>query len=516
MDARAIVAGKRVTRLAPLLCAAAVASLLALAAPAFASPPANDQFAAAIDYGQSGTQVGGNIDASREPGEPQNGDATVWWKWTASKTARFRLDDCASVPVFTSTIGVYTGNSVSSLTELAINRNSGGCDDSTMESVFFDAVAGTTYHFSAGSYSNSESSNIRLSLRRTDPNDNFDSATAFDPVPGTMVGTNNDATRETGEPSTGERTVWWRWTATETARYRIDDCLSVPEFASVLGVYTGASVSSLVEVTRNSNGSGCADSNMEEVSFDAVAGTTYRFSVGSYSNTPSSNIRLSLRRTAVNDNFATALPFGNVPGAVTGTNVEATREDGEPENGDRTVWWNWTAPETDDYTLSPCQSDPPFSIVLAVYVGNAVTSLQEVPTTEGVSCSSASGMYFFAFHAVAGVTYYFSVGSRSAGSANIRLSLDHTIYESCVTARTELANAQRALAAAKTKTARAQASLAKANRALRKARKRSRAQIRRAKAKVASAKRGLKSARAKQAKANARLARAIKAAAAEC
>jgi hypothetical protein len=473
-----------------------------------AAPPANDNFANATTYPKPGVEVGSNVEATRQTGEPSNGDATIWWKWTPTESGRYRLDDCETVPELGTVLGVYTGNSVSSLTEVAVNPNFGGCDNSNMEALAFDALAGTTYRLSVGSTSSTTSSNVRLSLRRTELNDNFASALLFDPVPGTVVGTNADATRETGEPETGSRTVWWRWTAGETARYRLDDCETVPELGTVLGVYTGDSVSSLVEVVSNSNGGGCAGSNMESVFFDAVAGTAYRFSVGSSSNVSSSNLRVSLRRTALNDNFATAFRFDPAPGTVTGTNVEATRETGEPNNGERTVWWSWTAPGSARYSLDDCQTDPAFSTVLGVYTGEAVTSLQQVPTEAGQCPSTASGgLRLVFFNATAGTTYHFSVGSSSSTSSpNIRLRLDRPVTPACAKATADLAAATTASKNAKKRTAKAKAALKRANRALRKAR--GRAAKARARSRVRTAKRKLNSAKGKQRKANAALATA--------
>src|SRR5213593_4436723 len=49
-----------------------------------------------------------------------------------------------------------------------------------------------------------------------------------------------------------------------------------------------------------------------------------------------------------NDNFAAAQAITGTSGSITGTNVEATKEAGEPNHagnaGGKSVWYSWTAP----------------------------------------------------------------------------------------------------------------------------------------------------------------------------
>lgn len=228
--------------------AAAAISLGLTTGTAVAAPPANDNFATATAFPATpGTAVGTNVDATRQAGEPENGAATVWWKWTATETGRFRIDTCETVPSWRAVLGVYRGSAVNALTAVSETTET-DCGSASGHSLWFDAVSGTVYHFSAGSYYSSESSqNIRLSLRSTPKNDLFSGALPFSNAPATEVGNNAEATREEGEPETGARSVWWKWSATETARYRIDDCETVPTLRSVLGIYRGASVSNLVK-----------------------------------------------------------------------------------------------------------------------------------------------------------------------------------------------------------------------------------------------------------------------------
>src|SRR3954470_2660319 len=104
---------------------------------------------------------------------------------------------------------------------------------------------------------------------------------------GTLVSTNgnssspSNATREDGEPwilitaNIGGRSVWFNWTAPVSAQTRIDTANS--SFNTLLGVYTGATVSTLTQVAANDNGPNLGQSSL--VQFAAVQGTTYHIVV---------------------------------------------------------------------------------------------------------------------------------------------------------------------------------------------------------------------------------------------
>ncbi|MDQ3685583.1 MAG: NF038122 family metalloprotease [Acidobacteriota bacterium] len=83
-----------------------------------------------------------------------------------------------------------------------------------------------------------------------------------------------------------------------------------------------------------------------------------------------------------NDNFANAAQINGVSGAVTGTNVSATKEPGEPSNipdttGGKSVWYRWQAPASGTAVLDTLGSG--FDTTLAVYRGSSVAALSLVP-----------------------------------------------------------------------------------------------------------------------------------------
>jgi len=115
------------------------------------APPANDNFAnAQAISGIGGTIQGANVNgtagATKEPGEPNHagniGGASVWYAWTAPLSRTFFFDTHGSS--FDTLLGVYTGSSVGSLTEVVSNDNDPNATDNT-SGVQFVATQGTVY-----------------------------------------------------------------------------------------------------------------------------------------------------------------------------------------------------------------------------------------------------------------------------------------------------------------------------------------------------------------------------------
>ena len=127
--------------------------LTALALPALADPPANDDFANAITVsGATGSTTGTNIEATDEVDEPlHNGGyaaSSVWWKWTAPSTGQFTFDTIGSD--FDTNIGIYTGSSVDALS--FVNENDDDDNEAPASKVTFRATSGTTYYIAVAGY----------------------------------------------------------------------------------------------------------------------------------------------------------------------------------------------------------------------------------------------------------------------------------------------------------------------------------------------------------------------------
>ena len=117
--------------------------------------PVNDNFANRIVLsGSSVSLTGTNVDSSGEPGEPFHGgsvpDRTVWWTWTAPASGEITIDTIGSN--FDTTLGVYTGSAVNSLSTIASNDDTIGL----ISQVTFAATAGTTYQIAVDGFGGSQ------------------------------------------------------------------------------------------------------------------------------------------------------------------------------------------------------------------------------------------------------------------------------------------------------------------------------------------------------------------------
>jgi hypothetical protein len=194
-------------------------------------------------------------------------------------------------------------------------------------------------------------------------------------------------------------------------------------FDTVLAVYTGTSVGTLVAVASNDNSNSTVlDST---VSFSTVKGTVYRIVVDGKSGA-SGVIQLSASLVAtlapVNDTFDAATVLTGATFAVNGSNIGATVQTGEPKHagvtGGKSVWWSWTAPSSGTFTLVTTGS--PFDTTLAIYTGSAVNKLAVLGSNDDQSSTVLSSKIVVSV--VAGTTYRIAVDGYSAASGSIVLS----------------------------------------------------------------------------------------------
>ncbi|HEY9693877.1 MAG TPA: DUF4347 domain-containing protein, partial [Oculatellaceae cyanobacterium] len=114
-------------------------------------------------------------------------------------------------------------------------------------------------------------------------NDNFSNRTILTGTTVSTSGSNTTATGETGEPNHAAvsgtlNSVWYSWTAPTSGTTTINTIGSGTNFDTTLSVYTGTTVSSLTPIGSNDDYSNV----QSQVSFNAVAGTTYHIAVDGY------------------------------------------------------------------------------------------------------------------------------------------------------------------------------------------------------------------------------------------
>jgi hypothetical protein len=114
-----------------------------------------------------------------------------------------------------------------------------------------------------------------------------------------------------------------------------------------------------------------------------------------------------------NDQFASAVALALGTGnrtTVTGFNVNATKESGEPnhagDTGGRSVWWKWTASLNGGVVVDTQGSE--FDTLLGVYSGSSVGSLTTVASNDDIDPSIVQ-VSQASFVAQKGTTYYFAV-----------------------------------------------------------------------------------------------------------
>jgi Ca2+-binding RTX toxin-like protein len=121
-------------------------------------PPVNDNFANRIILnGDSASTTGTNVGATGEPGEPNHAGVSTpiesaWWTWTAPESGEVTIDTIGSN--YDTTLGVYTGSAVNSLSTIVGNDDS----ISLISQVTFTATAGTTYQIAVDGFSGNEGS----------------------------------------------------------------------------------------------------------------------------------------------------------------------------------------------------------------------------------------------------------------------------------------------------------------------------------------------------------------------
>jgi hypothetical protein len=127
--------------------------------------PPNDDFAAARTIASlPATLDAGNRSATHEQAEPVSAcggdlgvDQTRWYQYTATSADNLRVAVTGG-PGTAAYVAVYTGASISSLTEL-------GCVEPSEPVTFDDITLGTTYFFqAAGTDGNSGPSSFSLSI----------------------------------------------------------------------------------------------------------------------------------------------------------------------------------------------------------------------------------------------------------------------------------------------------------------------------------------------------------------
>jgi PKD domain/Bacterial Ig domain/Carboxypeptidase regulatory-like domain len=257
------------------------------------APPANDDFANAIEIPQEPTSVAGTtLDATAQSGEEYWGQQSVWYKLVAQESGTVRLHTCSDVGTPMG-ISVFTGSSLGGLSPVATEQGgtAAQCDFSPGLTFFqispvvaFHAIAGTTYRISVDRYEQISPVFERRPagpfLLVVDPpaNDLRSSPEAIPNESASLERSNVGATREAGEGAhagdPGGASVWFKWLAQADGPARLDTC------GSGIDTLIAVEASDESAVASNDDSDECGPgSTASSVSFEAEEGETYLIAV---------------------------------------------------------------------------------------------------------------------------------------------------------------------------------------------------------------------------------------------
>ena len=247
------------------------------------SRPANDNFSNAQEL--TGTIVsarGSNFLSTGQRGEPVHGESSttnsVWWTWTPDNSGPTVISTDGSG--FDTTLGVYRGNTLSTLETIGVNDDNGNARTSEVQ---FQALAGNHYHIAVDGFEHSVGE-ISLTLNQSSPlsispiNDDWSEAIEIPSLNFTTLGSNIHATGKSDEvPSPDSASpiasVWWTWTASVSQHVSFDTIGS--SFDTTLAVHRLDSANQLTFLSSNDDFFGSSSL----VSFNAEAGQKYFFAV---------------------------------------------------------------------------------------------------------------------------------------------------------------------------------------------------------------------------------------------
>lgn len=379
-----------------------------LSSVAWSAPPANDDFAnAVLITDEDSVYSGRNSEATLESDEPDDlyvlsagSSSSVWWRWVAPTSDIYDISTEGSD--FDTVLAVYTGTDLSNLTLIYENDDT----DGLTSQVTISTESGTEYFIAVDGYGSAQGNIQLMVISPSVPpsNDNFADAIPITELNTPLNGSNVAATLEPGEyhdHGQGSHSVWWKWTAPTDGPYDVSTIGS--DFNTVLAIYTGTSIWDLVLISQNDDWGG---ETASLAGIAATAGTEYFIAVDGYGD-DQGNVQITVIPPPSNDNFADAIPIITTDVAVSGTNLNAILESGEPDHasyGSSSVWWKWTAPDNNTYGITTTGSN--FDTVLAIYTGDELSNL----VLEGEDNNDGfGGTSIVTVSATAGTTYYIAV-----------------------------------------------------------------------------------------------------------
>ena len=148
------------------------------------------------------------------------------------------------------------------------------------------------------------------------PNDDFANAIKIPAAGSRLMSNNQVATIEPGEPlhanvTTVSATLWWTWSPSSANRAVVDT--SGSSFDTVVAVYTGNDIEDLNEIAAADD---VGSRRQAYVTFDAVAGETYRIVVGGADNAGRGSLQLRVQPNGLPDETGPSVVFTTPTGLI--------------------------------------------------------------------------------------------------------------------------------------------------------------------------------------------------------
>ena len=337
------------------------------------SPP-NDNFTnRLVLVGASVTATGALAYATSEPGEPSPG-YSVWWSWTAPASGIYTVTDANRYD----TVSIFTGSAVTNLTTVVVATYMNGFARAALH-----ALAGTEYAFDV-----SGNGVAQLSIvRSAPPTVRFLTPTnTTDLVSGQPLRLEVEAADSDGVVTNVDFYLWrsgvgYRWLGAAT---------NPPYTITVSLDATNWFIDSLWAYATDNAGLVTSSEGVDVTVHPPPAG---------------------------NDNFAQRIELTGSSLVLTGTTEYATREPGELDYNQHSVWWSWTAPTSGPVSIAFTQAEA--ATYLTVYAGDSLSNLTQVAQLVNPDWWLPG---WLTFNAQAGTNYKIAVSSWGSAVA-LRLAM---------------------------------------------------------------------------------------------
>jgi hypothetical protein len=179
---------------------------------------------------------------------------------------------------------------------------------------------------------------------------------------------------------------------------------------------SGLNFTNATNVSFNGTSAFYTVDSSSQITANVPAGaTTGVISVRTPGGQASSGSSFTVVASPANDNFANAQNISGDSGAVSGSNIAATKQTGEPGHagniGGKSVWYRWSTTSNGAWSFDTSGSS--FDTILAVYTGASLTNLTLVAGDDDAPGLFTSKVTFLA---AASTNYWIAVDGYNAGT----------------------------------------------------------------------------------------------------